>query len=833
MSSIIQDKEAVEELIKAFVAFAPKEWKLNEDNLVYNIDSSRDGNSAMSFNGLNFKVNEDLQAKGAYNQAKVKAGGHPTAIYLILNSDINKAGVGDGLKPDVARTYVISFEIQGKRYRQRSNLPSHLYKIYVYSRTIEGVIQQFSDKLAPILDYIQIQGIEIDGADKNDWDEFAQGGAVKEYKFGDKFKIDTDRVDQYEGTRIVDTVEVEADAGKHDKQVLVYIPSLLASHFVYKADLKPIEKENLFSNEDIFISGEETEKGGTVYGGWVGSKDNADVIIPFSYDNKADAVKRGEEIVATLNSGSYKSGIPVFGNGGTIKQPVAKDTFLYASTGVKVKVLDYDSRFGGRVLVKRADGYETGGRPMWQPLKKFSESPNKNTPEMKNGGNLIDIDSLHPLDLWVKLIDNRYYRKFQFPKSDMVSGKYREIVDNGVSERMEDNGDYWDVTISVASESEADRISAIFVKEFPVGMKMEEGGSIKSDFVKINHRGKNLTAETLEYEKGNPNKNGNLKLTLTPEGREVLVEASSEGKLDAEIMWELFESIQVNSELMYFDDAGEVGLGMTSAPAITDGYYYDDDGKLTDKGHPDAQVFWYPNYMVRSFMDDFLENGYAIFVRADSYEKGGTVGNATLWKVGNGSAVKLISGTKRQIKTFLTKNRFKGMAYENHQGEYSLQEWDSEVTEEQVLKHNKSNQLSATSQEYGRGGKVSGFNLTYEAWGEDSTVDKNGKLLVGTIRTIPENYYVATVYSDGIVSNDGIEANTRHISSSEIQEWYSENVPKLNKAELLAAINKRLARQYEGSVLQAQLSNISEKLSKGIFENGGALAGNKSFFWWW
>mgnify|MGYP000922439368 FL=1 len=50
---------------------------------------------------------------------------------------------------------------------------------------------------------------------------------------------------------------------------------------------------------------------------------------------------------------------------------IKKGTTLYASTGVAVKVLEYSSKFGGRVLVERADGIERG-RPMWRPLDKFS-----------------------------------------------------------------------------------------------------------------------------------------------------------------------------------------------------------------------------------------------------------------------------------------------------------------------------------------------------------------------------------------------------------------------------------------------------------------------------
>lgn len=59
-----------------------------------------------------------------------------------------------------------------------------------------------------------------------------------EIKSGNSFKIDTYRVDQYEGTRIVDTVIIEQSPRKYAKTVLVYIPSLMASHFVPITELK-------------------------------------------------------------------------------------------------------------------------------------------------------------------------------------------------------------------------------------------------------------------------------------------------------------------------------------------------------------------------------------------------------------------------------------------------------------------------------------------------------------------------------------------------------------------------------------------------------------------
>lgn len=59
-------------------------------------------------------------------------------------------------------------------------------------------------------------------------------------KIGTKFNIDTDRVSQYKGERIVDTVVVLVVPTKKQRKVLVHSPKLMASVLVFKSDLKVI-----------------------------------------------------------------------------------------------------------------------------------------------------------------------------------------------------------------------------------------------------------------------------------------------------------------------------------------------------------------------------------------------------------------------------------------------------------------------------------------------------------------------------------------------------------------------------------------------------------------
>lgn len=111
-------------------------------------------------------------------------------------------------------------------------------------------------------------------------------------------------------------------------------------------------------------------------------------------------------------------------------------------------------------------------------------------------------------------------------------------------------------------------------------------------------------------------KNG-LWLHLNDDGKR---ESEEEDNLNWEKFDEYFEDIQGNSEYRYFDDIGEVGFGLTSAPGITDGYYYDDDGKLTDADHEDSEVYWFPNYQVEDFTETLKNEGKVFFERAEETE---------------------------------------------------------------------------------------------------------------------------------------------------------------------------------------------------------------------
>lgn len=104
--------------------------------------------------------------------------------------------------------------------------------------------------------------------------------------------------------------------------------------------------------------------------------------------------------------------------------------------------------------------------------------------------------------------------------------------------------------------------------------------------------------------------NGDLKISLTDEGRELIDDF---GGISEDNFDDFFEDIRGNSEWLYVSDMSDFDLGMTNAPCILDGYYFNRHGKLTDKKHKDSELYWYSNYMVSDFTEVLKDNGFVIF----------------------------------------------------------------------------------------------------------------------------------------------------------------------------------------------------------------------------
>lgn len=61
------------------------------------------------------------------------------------------------------------------------------------------------------------------------------------------------------------------------------------------------------------------------------------------------------------------------------------------------------------------------------------------------------------------------------------------------------------------------------------------------------------------------------------------------------------------------------------------------------------------------------------------------------------------------------------------------------------------------------------FKLRFEKWSDIVKPDHS----IGTIRTIPENYYVATVLNDYTLEFEGIESMTRNINKNRVTSWFN------------------------------------------------------------
>jgi hypothetical protein len=72
--------------------------------------------------------------------------------------------------------------------------------------------------------------------------------------------------------------------------------------------------------------------------------------------------------------------------------------------------------------------------------------------------------------------------------------------------------------------------------------------------------------------------------------------------------------------------------------------------------------------------------------------------------------------------------------------------------------------------EYGDGGGIS-EKLVYQKWSK--MMGGNG--VSGTIRTTPENYYVATIDENGNILFGDLEANTRNINKAEVEKLWKQN----------------------------------------------------------
>lgn len=110
--------------------------------------------------------------------------------------------------------------------------------------------------------------------------------------------------------------------------------------------------------------------------------------------------------------------------------------------------------------------------------------------------------------------------------------------------------------------------------------------------------------------------NGKLRLTLDYADESEKAELENElrelmtRKTDILILIDGTEKYWTNGSYQPFDSgAGDPFVGFTEAPCIAESMTYTDEGNAIIEG----KFWYYGDYMIRSFLDDLLENGYADF----------------------------------------------------------------------------------------------------------------------------------------------------------------------------------------------------------------------------
>lgn len=111
--------------------------------------------------------------------------------------------------------------------------------------------------------------------------------------------------------------------------------------------------------------------------------------------------------------------------------------------------------------------------------------------------------------------------------------------------------------------------------------------------------------------------NGNLKISLTEDGREELQD-----------MLENQEVLHINmwTDLCEYDmcNGGYTIIAPEYVGALTDSvlFVHQDNVEYPDTGNPhltsaDAPVYWFPNYMVENELETLLKEGHVIFTSSE------------------------------------------------------------------------------------------------------------------------------------------------------------------------------------------------------------------------
>lgn len=108
-----------------------------------------------------------------------------------------------------------------------------------------------------------------------------------------------------------------------------------------------------------------------------------------------------------------------------------------------------------------------------------------------------------------------------------------------------------------------------------------------------------------------------LRLTAGNEARAHIKTAIARGRDEISILRELTECYWTNGSYAPFD-AGDARpfVGLTSAPCIAEDLDYPDEGDPVIRG----RLWWFPNYMVRSCVEELMTRGRTTFTFAGVWD---------------------------------------------------------------------------------------------------------------------------------------------------------------------------------------------------------------------
>lgn len=137
-----------------------------------------------------------------------------------------------------------------------------------------------------------------------------------------------------------------------------------------------------------------------------------------------------------------------------------------------------------------------------------------------------------------------------------------------------------------------------YVKLFEDFHNLNEGVNIKeqNSYIKIKTVGKNL-----EISLASKRVIGEIQEMFDDQGDDCF--------------YEIFEDIRANSELVYFSNLSDAGLGMSEANGIAYAYDMNDEGEYEETS--ESKLWYYGNYAVKSFVEELIENGKVIFTLAN------------------------------------------------------------------------------------------------------------------------------------------------------------------------------------------------------------------------